>query len=226
MLYSVAETSIKANMHDQPSTILVADDHPLFREAMCDVARESFPNINIVEANSYQQVSELVETDDSIEMILLDLKMPGMNDMSGFVSLRNSVPATPVVMVTAEQDPGIVREAAACGAAGFINKAQSRKTMVEALKQIASGDVYFPDEDVQSSGVLDSADEELAQRIESLTQQQKKVLEFVASGLANKVIAYELGITESTVKAHVSAILRKLNVRSRTQLALIVSRGV
>ncbi len=227
MLYSVPETLGTSTM-EQSSTILIADDHPLFREAMRDVVAEAFPEIRTLEANSYQVVEDLVESDETIELILLDLKMPGMNGFSGFVSLRNAVPAIPIVVITADQDPATVRELAARGAAGFMSKSLSRRTMVDALHCVASGDLFFTEtgatEDVGPSGGTGNIDEELEQKICSLTQQQRKVLEFVASGLANKVIAYELGITESTVKAHVSAVLRKLNVHSRTQLALIVNK--
>jgi len=227
MLYSQSHTFDSRYMADRLSTILVADDHPLFREAMRDVVVDAFPQAKILEASSLTMVSETVQADDSVELILLDLNMPGMNGFAGFISLRNSQPAIPIVLVTAEQDANVMREAESCGAAGFIGKSLSRKEMIKALHQVAAGDVYFPDAG-QYDGASDTlfttnVDEELANRISQLTQQQRKVLELVASGLANKVIAYELGITESTVKAHVSAILRKLNVYSRTQLALIVN---
>ncbi len=186
---------------------------------MRSVVSEGFPEAAVVEANSYQEVLEVVARNPAIDLILLDLNMPGMNDFAGFVSLRNAAPATPVVVVTADERPEIVEEARTCGAAGYINKSLHRSTMIEALQQVSGGALYFPEVDAVEQPA--AGDESIGSAMTDLTSQQTRVLDMVAKGLSNKVIAYELGVTESTIKAHVSAILRKLNAHSRTQLAII-----
>ena len=158
--------------------ILIADDHPLFREAICNVIRSDFPDCTIIETADLDSTLLLACERDDLDLILLDLNMPGMSGLNGLMSLRNEAPTIPVVIVSAEQDKHIVLQAITYGAVGFITKSTPRK--------------------------------------------QLQVLERMAKGEANKQIAYNLDIAETTVKAHVSAILRKLNVHNRVQAILSV----
>ncbi len=144
--------------------------------------------------------------------------MPGMNGMAGLLALRNSAPATPVVIVSGREDRDTVEQAMGCGAAGFIPKSLSRDGMRAALCAVLAGEISLPQEQT-----LDAVPDRRAAAA-ALSSQQRRVLEMISAGKANKIIAYELSISESTVKAHVTAILRKLNLRSRIQAALYATR--
>ncbi|OIQ93712.1 transcriptional regulatory protein DegU [mine drainage metagenome] len=195
--------------------VLIADDHPLFREALQSVAAEALPHCRLMEVADHGQALDLARRLPEIEMIFLDLNMPGMDGLNGLVALRNAVPAAPIVVVSAQEDAATMREAITLGAAGFMPKSLSKAEMVAAVAQVLEGALYLPD-----SGAAPESDAGLAEGIAQLTQQQRVVLQLLVNGQSNKRIAYELGIVESTVKAHVSAILRKLKVHSRTQAVI------
>lgn len=205
--------------------VLIADDHPLFREALRQVIAATLPDHVVSEANSFSEAMAAAEGDE-LELILLDINMPGMDGFSGLVALRNHVPATPVVVVSADEDRETIRQALTLGASGFIPKSMDREGMTAAVRCVLAGDVFVPVELAESGGgrrdVL--VDEEFRGGYAALTAQQRKVLEMLVMGKSNKVIAYELDVTESTIKAHVSAILRKLKVSSRTQAVLNASK--
>lgn len=206
--------------------ILIADDHPLFREAISNVIHASFPDCELLEAQTLDRALELTLEQDDLDLILLDLNMPGMNGLNGLITLRNESPTIPVVIVSAEEDKQIVLQAITYGAVGFITKSSSREEMTSALKQILAGNVYLPSDIIRSNSPETRRqprkdDNRIApEMLSSLTRRQLLVLERMSTGESNKQIAYNLNIAETTVKAHVSAILRKLNVHNRIQAVL------
>lgn len=206
--------------------ILIADDHPLFREAIINVIENSFEGCQTLETEDLDSALEIAQKEEELDLILLDLNMPGMNGLNGLITLRNDLPTVPVVIVSAEEDKQIVLQAITYGAVGFITKSSPREQMTEALKQILAGNVYLPSDIIRAS----QPDNRRMQRkddnqippelLSSLTRRQLLVLERMSKGESNKQIAYNLNIAETTVKAHVSAILRKLGVHNRIQAVL------
>jgi DNA-binding NarL/FixJ family response regulator len=197
--------------------VLIADDHPLFRDALAQIVSSTLPLARVIEVGSVEEALEALSGGD-FELILLDVNMPGMNGMAGLLSLRRRAPATPVVIVSGKEDRETVDQAIGCGAAGFIPKSLSRDGMRTALCAVLAGEISLPDEhQAEGTGNRQAA-------VAALSAQQRRVLEMISAGKANKIIAYELDISESTVKAHVTAILRKLNLRSRIQAALYATR--
>lgn len=210
--------------------ILIADDHPMFREALRQVVAGALPNHAIVEASSFDDVMAAAKDHDH-DLILLDIDMPGMNGFNGLIALRNQVPTAPVVVVSADESRESVRQALSLGASGFVPKSMDREHMASAIHVVLAGEIFVPfslAERGAASPYRDS-DDAFRQGYATLTPQQRKVLEMLVLGRSNKVIAYEMSITESTVKAHVSAILHKLQVTSRTQAVLqagkLLNRG-
>jgi DNA-binding NarL/FixJ family response regulator len=199
------------------SAVLIADDHPLFRDALAQIVTSTLPHAIVVECGSIEDAQAALGRQD-FELILLDVNMPGMNGMAGLLSLRNKAPATPVVIVSGREDKETVDQAMGCGAAGFIPKSLSRDGMRSALVAVLAGEISLPGEPA-----IDGVPDRHA-AIATLSGQQRRVLEMISAGKANKIIAYELSISESTVKAHVTAILRKLKLRSRIQAALYATR--
>jgi len=207
--------------------ILIADDHPLFREAINNVIQSSFPGCETVETQDLESALQLSqEAEDEFDLILLDLNMPGMNGLNGLITLRNESPTIPVVIVSAEEDKQIVLQAITYGAVGFITKSSPREQMAEALEQILAGNVYLPSDIIRASQSETRShrrndDKQIPpELLSSLTRRQLLVLERMSAGESNKQIAYNLNIAETTVKAHVSAILRKLGVHNRIQAVL------
>lgn len=206
--------------------ILIADDHPLFREAIISVIANGFPGCETLETEDLDSALVIAQEEDDLDLILLDLNMPGMNGLNGLMSLRNDSPTIPVVIVSAEQDKQVVLQAITYGAVGFITKSSPREQMTEALQQILDGNVYLPSDIIRSekpsSSMRRRHDESKIppEMLSSLTRRQLLVLERMSEGESNKQIAYNLNIAETTVKAHVSAILRKLGVHNRIQAVL------
>lgn len=203
--------------------ILIADDHPLFREAIHNVVSDGFPDSVVMETADLDSTLELTQEHDDLDLILLDLNMPGMHGLGGLINLRNEAPTVPVVIVSAEQDKQIVLQAITYGAVGFITKSSPRAQMTEAIEQILNGNVYLPSDIIRTQKSGGRRHEEPSippELLQALTRKQLLVLERMTKGESNKQIAYNLDIAETTVKAHVSAILRKLNVHNRVQAIL------
>ncbi|KAF0808829.1 DNA-binding response regulator AgmR [Alcanivorax sp. S71-1-4] len=207
--------------------VLIADDHPLFREAIARVIDDGFPGSTLLEASDLDATLALVAENDDIDLVLLDLNMPGMQGLGGLVQLRNQFPTVPAVIVSAEEDKRVILQTVTYGAVGFITKSTPRKQMIHALEQILNGSVYLPSDIIRADASSGSSRHHdpglLPELLESLTRKQLQVFERMARGESNKVIAYELSIAESTVKAHVSAILRKLGATNRVQAILSAS---
>lgn len=208
--------------------VLVADDHPLFRRALElaleAVARagEGGPPLRVLEAGTVDEVRAVAGGERDLELLLLDLRMPGMDGLAGLLDLRRRFPALPVVVVSAAEEPALVREALACGAQGYIPKSLDRKEMAAALGRVLQGEIYVPPTLAPAEeGEGQPTAATRAERLRQLTQQQLNVLRHMVDGKPNKIIAYELDIAETTVKAHITVILRKLGVHSRTQAVLL-----
>ena len=206
------------------ANIIVADDHPLFREALQQALAPMMPGVHFVEADSFETLQAAVALNEDADLVLLDLDMPGVQGFSALAWLRNQYPALPVVVVSAASDPAVMRRAVDFGASGFIPKSSPLDTISEAIGVILDGELWLPDSALSLEESSTSPDEELAHRVSALTPQQFRVLTMLADGLLNKQIAAELDVSEATIKAHVTAIFRKLGVRSRTQAAVAARR--
>jgi DNA-binding NarL/FixJ family response regulator len=202
---------------------LIADDHPLFRGALREAVSGLFQHVEIGEAGSFEDVAKLLEGGGDVDLILLDLNMPGVRGFSGLMYLRAQYPSVPIVVVSANDDPTVIRRCMDFGASGFIPKTLGIEEMRGAIKRVLEGGVWTPP-DVDLSAGADTETTNLLARLGSLTPQQVRVLMMLSEGLLNKQIAYELGVSEATVKAHVSAILQKLGVESRTQAVITAAK--
>lgn len=206
--------------------VLIADDHPLFRSALVQALGACLDDVEIFEARDLPETAALLEEHDAVDLVLLDLHMPGSHGLAGLASIRCNHPAVAVVVVSANEDPRVIRRVLDHGAAGFIPKSSGLDDMTTALNAVFDCREWVPPHLERAVADLDSDDEDLvlAERIAALTPQQFRVLAMVADGWLNKQIADELGIQERTVKAHMSEILQKLDVRNRTQAGVALRR--
>ena len=173
---------------------------------------------NLLEADSLDALLTLLKKEDEPDLLLLDLKMPGANGMSGLIQLRAEYPDLPIVVVSASEDASVVTQVKSHGAFGFIPKSSDMRELVSALNQVLNGDPFFPEGLITNN----AACSDLAEKISTLTPQQYKVLGMLSDGLLNKQIAYELNVSEATIKAHMTAIFRKLDVKNRTQAVILL----
>jgi DNA-binding NarL/FixJ family response regulator len=202
---------------------VIADDHPLFRGALREAVSGLFEHVEIGEAGSFEDVAKLLESGGEVDLILLDLNMPGVRGFSGLMYLRAQYPSVPIVVVSANDDPTVIRRCMDLGTSGFIPKTLGIEEIRAAIKRVLEGGVWTPP-DVDLSAGADTETANLMARLASLTPQQVRVLMMLSEGLLNKQIAYELSVSEATVKAHVSAILQKLGVESRTQAVITAAK--
>lgn len=205
------------------TTIVIADDHPLFRGALRQAVSGVLQAVSVVEAGGLEELTAALTKDADVDLVLLDLTMPGVQGYSGLIYLRAQHPDIPVVIVSATEDPVVIRRAIGFGASGFIPKSLDTAEIGAAVQAVLAGDSWTPP-DVDLSADDDDEAAEIARRMATLTPQQVRVLMMLSEGLLNKQIAYELGVSEATVKAHVSAILQKLGVESRTQAVIAASK--
>jgi len=206
-----------------PYRLVIADDHPLFRGALREAVTGLFEQVEIGEAGSFDDVAKLLERGGEVDLILLDLTMPGVRGFSGLIYLRAQYPSVPIVVVSANDDPAVIRRCVDLGTSGFIPKTLGIEEMRTAIMRVLEGGVWTPP-DANLDGGADAETADLMARLASLTPQQVRVLMMLSEGLLNKQIAYELDVSEATVKAHVSAILQKLGVESRTQAVIAASK--
>lgn len=210
----------------QVTRFLIVEDHPLFREALEGALRMATPEADIVHAASIDEALELLSSVHGVDLVLLDLSMPGTTGLSGVIRVRKAFPRIPVVIVSGHQDPHIVGSALSLGVSGYITKSSSKQELARSIGEVLRGAVCLPGTyRVRArSRRSTSPAQELLKRLRDLTPQQLRVLEMLRRGLQNKQIAYELKISETTVKVHVSEILRKLNVLSRTRAIVEMSK--
>jgi DNA-binding NarL/FixJ family response regulator len=207
----------------QPTTILIADDHPLFRGALRQALGSLMPHATVIEASGLDEVMAAMGRERDLDLILLDLTMPGVQGFSGLMYLRAQHPDVPVVIVSASEEALVIRRALDFGASGFIPKSLDAEHIGAAVNAVLAGETWTPP-DIDVSAAEDKETGELVRRLARLTPQQVRVLMMLSEGLLNKQIAYELTVSEATVKAHVSAILQKLGVDSRTQAVIAAAR--
>ena len=205
-------------------TILVADDHPLFREALLSTVNVAFPGSVVDEADSLASACDMIARSETIDMILLDLSMQGVTGFEGLAQIRARFPRVPILVVSGLDDAQIVHEAIRYGAAGFVPKASGKALLTEAMTEVLNGGVFLPKEYRRANvGRAGRSNADMLDRLRSLTPAQMRVLALVRRGKLNKQIAYELNVGESTIKAHISEIMRKLGVASRTQAVIETS---
>ena len=207
----------------QSHRLVIADDHPLFRGALREAVSGLFARAEIGEAGTFEEMTALLERGGEVDLILLDLRMPGARGFSGLMYLRAQYPAVPTVVVSANDDPAVIRRCMEFGASGFIPKTLGAEALRAAIAAVLRGEMWTPP-DVDLTRDSDAESAAMIARLSSLTPQQVRVLMMLSGGLLNKQIAYELGVSEATVKAHVSAILQKLGVDSRTQAVIAAGR--
>lgn len=204
-------------------TIVIADDHPLFRGALRQALTGMEDGLQIVEAGDFSEARKAAADHPEADLMLLDLTMPGVSGLSGLISLRAEYVGLPVVVVSASDDPSTIRRALDLGASGFISKSASIDGIRDGIRAVLNGDVWTP-RDFDLGAEHDPEIAELISRLQTLTPQQSRVLGMLGEGLLNKQIAYELGVSEATIKAHVSAVLQKLAVDSRTQAVIQLAK--
>lgn len=203
--------------------LLIADDHPLYRDALKGALRMAFSELNIYESNDLNSTVDLLEQQE-VDLLLLDLHMPGSSDLFGLLHIQKLYPDVPVAVVSGTEDIALISKVIGVGALGFIPKTASAQEIGDAVNVIMEGDVWVPEKLRQQIQQVDETFSALAENVASLTPSQYKVLCYMRDGLLNKQIGYNLEIAEATVKAHVTAIFRKLGINNRTQAVLIASQ--
>lgn len=202
--------------------IIIVDDHPLFRGALNQALSSTDGMIEVREAASLDELGNLLSEDSNVDLILLDLAMPGVQGFSGLLYLRAQHPEIPVIIVSATEDPVVIRRSIDFGASGFVPKSQPTNAIREAVDKVMAGEIWIPAD--LAAAPSDDETVDLVRRLSTLTPQQVRVLMMLGEGLLNKQIAYKLNVSEATIKAHVSAILQKLGVDSRTQAVIAVNK--
>ncbi|GIU05494.1 DNA-binding response regulator [Shewanella sp. c952] len=211
-------------MKPENLNIIIADDHPLFRNALRQALATAFTNTQWFEADSADALQNLLDNSDiEYDVVLLDLQMPGSHGYSTLIHLRTHYQELPVVVISAHEDNTTISRAIHYGSSGFIPKSSSMETLATALEAVLFGDVWLP-EGVELQEISDDGTDQMASKLSDLTPQQYKVLQMFAEGLLNKQIAYDLGVSEATIKAHATAIFRKLGVRNRTQAVIALQQ--
>jgi DNA-binding NarL/FixJ family response regulator len=201
-----------------PVKIMVADDHPLICAALTHALHGAIPESSILTAPTLSALQAALGEHADLDLVLLDLHMPGAKGFSSLVLLRGERPALPVILISSNDHPRTIRRAQQFGAAGFLPKSATLEQMLEAIGAVMCGGTWFPIHRAHRS----AEDAQLAARLAQLTPQQMRVLMCMADGLLNKQIAHEMGLAENTVKVHVTAVLHKLGCHSRTHAAVLV----
>jgi len=200
----------------------IADDHPLFRNALIGVIERYFSAANISQSVNLESTIQTLEKNDEIDLLLLDLHMPGSSDLYGLIMVREKFPSVPVMIISAVEDSDTVSRAMGYGASGYIPKSCSPQAIQEALSCVLDGEHWIPANYQDKIQPVKPSERDLAAKIATLTPQQYRVLTHMREGWLNKQIAFEMGVTEATVKAHVTAIFRKLGISNRTQAVIMI----
>lgn len=204
--------------------VLVADDHPLFREALIAALNPLIEDLKLVQAGTLDETLNALHDHNDIALILLDLHMPGSEDFYGIIRVTEDYPHIPVAVVSGDDSISVVSKVMAFGAKGFIPKTTPSKVTADAIQMIMQGHNWLPDEMQKNLIKVGKEEIDIASRMAELTPKQFQVLKLLQAGLLNKQIAYDLHITEATVKAHISAIFKKLEVTNRTQAVLTAEK--
>jgi DNA-binding NarL/FixJ family response regulator len=202
----------------------VADDHPLFRNALLEVIRQHYADVTVDESKDLDETISDLESNPETDLLLLDLHMPGSQDLFGLITIREKFPGIPVAIISADEDVDTISRAMGHGASGYIPKSCSPQVINEAIHDILDGNKWVPDAVRQRLKPVTSEEKDLAAKIATLTPQQYRVLCFLREGWLNKQIGYELGVTEATIKAHITAVFRKLGATNRTQAVIMLSK--
>ncbi|MEM7214954.1 MAG: response regulator transcription factor [Pseudomonadota bacterium] len=203
--------------------VIIADDHPLFRDALRQAITGAISDCDIRMVGDLEGLRDLLNETSSADLVLLDLAMPGTSGFSGLISIRAEFPDTPVVVVSATEDAITIKKCIELGASGFIPKSSGTEFIVDGLRSVQSGEVWVPP-NIDLDTDMDPESAAIISKLQSLTPQQSRVLSMLGEGLLNKQIAYQLDVSEATVKAHVSAVLLKLEVDSRTQAVISMNK--
>ena len=206
----------------QPEKIIIADDHPLFRQALLDTLKSKLTDTTWLEAQTIEELNQQLTNHSDSDLVLLDLNIPGAHGFNTLIHVRNHYPQIPVVVVSAHEDHDTISKAMQYGAAGFVPKSTPVENIFTAIQQVLSGEIWVPAAFQKNAASSEHID--IAERVASLTQQQYRILMMFAQGMLNKQIAYDLNVSEATIKAHATAIFRKLNVRNRTQAVIAISQ--
>lgn len=205
----------------QPDKIIIADDHPLFRQALLATLQPKFQYCQWLEAETISELEQQLTAHQEADLLILDLNIPGGHGFNNLVNVRKQHPQIPVVIISAHEDNDTIGKAIELGAVGFIPKSTPVETIYQAIVEVLQGKQWLP---AQFKATDNSSSEyhDIAERVASLTQQQHKILMMFAEGMLNKQIAYDLNVSEATIKAHATAIFKKLNVRNRTQAVIAI----
>jgi DNA-binding NarL/FixJ family response regulator len=203
--------------------VLIADDHPLFRDALLHAVISAVPQAQVHSADDVHSLLDLIRQYPDADLLLLDLHMPGAHGYSALAHIRSQYPGLPTIVISGHEEPQVAHRSLAHGAAAYVPKSSSVEDIVRAIHAVLDGDVWLPQHLLGCDAELKPDEAEMAARIAALTPQQFRVLTMIAEGLLNKQIAFELDVSEATVKAHMTAIMRKLGVNNRTQVALATS---
>ncbi|NNL07574.1 MAG: response regulator transcription factor [Gammaproteobacteria bacterium] len=202
----------------------VADDHPLFRNALNEVIKQHYPDAVVVQSMDLDGTMRELEKNAETDLLLLDLHMPGSQDLFGLITVRDKFSGIPVAIISADEDVSTISRAMGHGASGYIPKSCSPQVIHQAIASILDGNRWVPEEYRNSLMPVTAEEKDLAQKIATLTPQQYRVLCYLREGWLNKQIGYELGVTEATIKAHITAIFRKLGTSNRTQAVIMLSK--
>lgn len=201
--------------------VLIIDDHPIFRHAMVTILGKKFPGSEAVEASSIDEAIKALKQDAAFDLVMLDLNMPETCGLNGLLEIRNQHPNIPVVIISAESEKQNILQTISYGAVGFISKSSKIEEIASSVESIFEGNVCLPSEILRTPTSRNRTNRENGispEQIRSLTRKELAVLKYLTQGLANKVIAYELNISETTVKSHVSSILKKLGASNRVKV--------
>lgn len=204
--------------------IIIADDHPLFRAALRQAVSQAVPEADVSEVDSIKTLQAAVEANPDADLVLLDLNMPGAHGFSGLVFMRGQYPGLPVVVVSGSEELQVMRRSIDYGASGFIPKSAPLPEITQGIQAVLEGDVWLPDGVAEKLERMQVETTDFSERLASLTPQQFRVLGMLAEGMLNKQIAYDLDVSEATIKAHITAVFRKLGVRNRTQAVIAIQQ--
>jgi DNA-binding NarL/FixJ family response regulator len=202
----------------------VADDHPLFRNAILEVIKQHYPNAVVNTSCNLDGTIRDLEHNPDTDLLLLDIHMPGSQDLFGLIMVREKFPAIPVVIISATDKYSTINRAIGHGACGYIPKSCGPQDIYQAIDSILNGNRWVPEEVRNNLRPIDTEEKELAAKVATLTPQQYRVLCYLREGWLNKQIGYEMGLTEATIKAHITAIFRKLGITNRTQTVISLNK--